>query len=153
MTHPYAKHSDYPSKQQPSPSNKTAPTADDYLGRMSADVRASLDHHQLSEVRRLLAIAIPKPSPKIVDLRFTVDLIISRFYVVLFVGKDRRARKRQHRPNPFTRAGNYVAAVALLLSLNLLISLFVFMLAYLMKSAIGIDLFKDGHLIDQVQKF
>lgn len=120
---------------------------------MSADVRASLDHHQLSEVRRLLAIAIPKPSPKIVDLRFTVDLIISRFYVVLFVGKDRRARKRQHRPNPFTRAGNYVAAVALLLSLNLLISLFVFMLAYLMKSAIGIDLFKDGHLIDQVQKF
>ncbi|MGF1537980.1 MAG: hypothetical protein ACFB4J_16065 [Elainellaceae cyanobacterium] len=128
-------------------------TVDDYLSYMANDVRASLDRYQMSEVRRLLAIAIPKPSPKIVDLRFTVDLILSRFYVVLFVGKDRRGRQRQHRTGALTRVGNFIAAVVLLVSLNLLISLFIFMLAYLMKSAVGIDLFQGEHLMDQVEKF
>lgn len=128
-------------------------TVDDYLDYMANDVRASLDRYQMSEVRRLLAIAMPKPSPKIVDLRFTVDLILSRFYVVLFVGKDRRGRQRQYRAGALTRVGNFIAAVVLLVSLNLLISLFIFMLAYLMKSAVGIDLFQGEHLMDQVEKF
>ncbi|MGF1514229.1 MAG: hypothetical protein ACFB5Z_11115 [Elainellaceae cyanobacterium] len=128
-------------------------SVDDYLGYMANDVRSSLDQYQMSEVKRLLAIAIPKPSPKIVDLRFTVDLILSRFYVVLFVGKDRRGRQRQYRANALTRIGNFVAAAFLLVSLNLLISLFIFMLAYLMKSAVGIDLFPGEHLVDQVEKF
>ncbi len=140
-------------KVYPARSRGTVPTVDDYLGYMASEVRSSLDPHQVSEVKRLLAIAIPKPSPKIVDLRFTVDLLISRFYVVLFVGKDRRRGRRQYQANSLTRVGNFVAAVFLLVSLNLLISLFIFMLAYLMKSAVGIDLFPGEHLMDQVEKF
>lgn len=152
MTYPSA---NYGSRHVPSRPGgpRTMPQAEDYLEQMSSDVRSTLDSHQIAEVKRLLALAIPKSSPKLVDLRFTIDLLVSRFYVVLFVGKDRRSRKRPHRPNAFTRIGNVISAVVLLIGLNLLISLFIFMLAYLLKSAIGIDLFKGSHLIDQVQKF
>ena len=106
----------------------------------------------LGDCRALLESAIPKPSPKLVDLRFTVDLVLSRFYIVLFVGKDRRQQKRPYRSNSISRMGNAIAAVLLLLGLNLLISLFLFLFIYLIKSAAGVDLFPDSHLSDQLQK-
>lgn len=151
MTYSLNDRSRRPQRQGAPP--KAIPQAEDYLAQMDREVRATLDPRQVEEVERLLTLAIPKPSPKLVDLRFNIDLLVSRFYVVLFVGKDRRSRQRQHRPNALARIGNIIAAVVLLIGLNLLISLFIFMLAYLMKSAIGIDLFKDAHLIDQVQQF
>ncbi|MEB3210803.1 MAG: hypothetical protein VKL39_05590, partial [Leptolyngbyaceae bacterium] len=94
----------------------------------------------------------PKPSPKLVDLRFGIDLLVSRFYVVVFVGKDRRQRRRDYVPSPLARIGNVIVAIALLIGINVLISLGIFLLAYLAKSAIGINLFPDSHLSDQIQR-
>lgn len=128
-------------------------TPEDYLQRLDPDLLASFDVEQLHAIRSLLAAAIPKPSPKIVDLRFGVDLVISRFYVVLFVGKDRRKQPRFYVSESVSRIGNAIAAVLMLLSLNLLISLFVLIFVYLIKSALGIDLFPQEHLLDQIHKF
>jgi len=128
-------------------------TAEDVINTMDADVRDSLTAIQLSAVRELVAAALPKPSPKIVDLRFGIDLLISRFYIVLFVGKDRRQSRRSYVPSPVTRIGNVIVAIALLVGINVLISMGIFLLAYLTKSAVGIDLFPDSHLSDQMQKF
>ncbi|MEB3210788.1 MAG: hypothetical protein VKL39_05515, partial [Leptolyngbyaceae bacterium] len=75
-------------------------TADDYINMMNAEVRASLTDVQLDAVHRLVTAALPKPSPKLVDLRFGIDLLVSRFYVVVFVGKDRRQRRRDYVPSP-----------------------------------------------------
>lgn len=115
-----------------------------YLEQMTPAVRASLDADQLAEVSRLLDLAIAKPTPKLVDLRFDIDLIVSRYFIVLFVGKDRRQTRRPHAVTPLTRIGNWVAAVTLLLSVNLAISATIILLAYLVKSALGIDL-TPGH--------
>ncbi len=123
-----------------------------YLETLDPEVRSSFTAQQLESVSELLEAAIPKPAPKLVDLRFGVDLLLARFYVVLFVGKDRRQQARSHMPEPIARLGNVIAAVMLLIGLNLLISLFILLLAYLIKSAVGIDLSPDSHLADQLRK-
>jgi hypothetical protein len=123
-----------------------------YFQTIDPELRNSFTAEQTEVIHALLEAAIPKPNPKLVDLRFTVDLVLSRFYVVLFVGKDRRQQTRSYFPSSMSRLGNVVAAVLLLLGLNLLISLLLFLLAYLIKSAVGIDLFPDSHLSDQLQK-
>ena len=108
-------------------------------------MQASFDANQLEAIRGLLNDAIPKPSPKIVDLRFMVDFFFSRFYVVLFVQQQRR-----YWAGRLTRVGNLIAAVMLLLAANLVISSFVVLFAYLLKSLVGIDLF-PGHFQDYLK--
>lgn len=123
-----------------------------YLDKISPDILASFTNEQLRVITSILERAIPKPSPKIVDFRFTVDLIFSRFYVVLFVGKDRRKKKRHQVTEGIARIGNAIAAVILLLATNLVISALILLFAYLFKSAIGLNFF-PGHISDSVKKF
>lgn len=128
-------------------------TPDDYLALLDEEDRASFSESQLDCIRTLLRSAIPQPSPKIVDLRFDIDLLLSRFYVVLFVGKDRRRQRRSPVPRLLTRIGNVIIAIALLIGINLLFSVCLFIFLYLVKSALSIDLFQGSHLIDQVNRF
>lgn len=120
-------------------------TAADYLNQMDPLLRASFTPLQLAEVERLLDQARPQPSAKIVDLRFSIDLLLTRYFIVLLVGQDRRKQTRHRVVTPLTRIGNWIAAMGLLLSLNVLLSLTLFLGAYLVKSALNIDLM-PGHL-------
>jgi hypothetical protein len=126
-------------------------SADDYLNDLDAGVRESLTDLQRQEITRLLGAVLSQKSPKLIDLRLTVDLLVSRFYVVLLVGKDRRRHARSRTLTPLTRVANITAAILLLVSLNLLISLGLFTFFYLIKSALGIDLL-PGHFSNHVQK-
>lgn len=120
------------------------PTPATYLTQIDPDVQASLNPQQWAELERVIDLAIPKPAPKLVDLRFEVDLLISRYFIVLMVGKDRRRTPRSAPVSRLTQFGNWVAAVTLLLGFNLALSASVLMAAYLIKSALGIDLL-PGH--------
>lgn len=128
----------------PSSRNETATvrtrTAEDYLEKIQPDILKSFSEEQLGAVKSALESAIGKPSPKIIDLRLTIDLIISRFYLVLLVGKDRRRTARPYPTTPLTKIANIAVAVILLIGLNLTLSAFVFLTAYLLKSALGVDL-------------
>lgn len=117
-----------------------------YLEAMDPDIRSSFTEPQLEAVKQLLEASIPRPAPKLVDLRFFVDLLAYRFYVVLLVGKHRRQRQRSDVLEPMARKGNVVAAIMLLIALNLLISAFVLLIAYAIKSAIGYSVFPESHL-------
>jgi len=127
-------------------------TPEYYLSTIAPQVLQSLSSEQLLELRRVLDNAIPKPAPKIVDLRFVVDLLFSRFYVVLFIGKDRRSQPRKHVPEKVTRIGNTIAATIILIAMNLIISVFLVLTGYLVKSAIGINLL-PGHFPELVKHF
>lgn len=118
---------------------------DDLISLFDPGIVQQFNNLQWKEIRRIIDLAIDKPSPKIVDLRFTVDLIFSRFYFTLFVGKDRRRQSRSQTTG--SRVGNFIAAICLLLALNLLVSSSVVIVAYLIKSALGIDLM-PGHFAD-----
>ncbi|MBW4519685.1 MAG: hypothetical protein KME16_08295 [Scytolyngbya sp. HA4215-MV1] len=133
------------------PPDYTLRTADYYLSRIDTETLATFNSNQLSIMRGLLNEAIPKSSPKLVDLRFVVDLIIARFYVVLFVGKDRRKKPRKHEPEGIARIGNIIAAVFFLLGANLIISALIVLMVYLLKSAAGINLL-PGHFPDLIKK-
>lgn len=128
----------------------TARTADYFVDRIDSGVRDSFTPEQLTAVRAAIQSAMPQPAPKIVDLRVNIDLIISRFYIVLFVGKERRKNPRRYLASGVNALANRLAAVGLLVGLNLTISLFVFLVAYLIKSALGVNLF-SGHLSDYLR--
>lgn len=138
--------------EQPSPYHRKR-TPDDYLSLLDEDTKATFSAEQLDSIRMLLRSAIPKPSPKLIDLRVEIDLILSRFYVVLFVGKDRRQQQRSPIPRTLTRMGNIITAIAILVGINLLFSVCLFIFMYLVKSALSIDLIQGAHLADQINRF
>jgi hypothetical protein len=127
-------------------------TPDYYLSKLAVPIWESLTPEQREAFHQILSEAIPKPSPKIVDLRFAIDLLVSRFYVVLFIGKDRRKRQRQYFNRTITRIGNTVAVTIILVGMNLTVSAFILLAGYLVKSAIGINLL-PGHFPDMVEHF
>lgn len=122
-------------------------TVDGILALLEPNVVRQLSPQQLQEVRRIVQLAIGKPASKIVDLNFNVDLLISRFYFRLLVGEERRQKDRQQKLG--TRIGNWIAAVGLIISLNVVVSISVIIFAYLLKSAVGINLM-PGHWRDWV---
>ncbi len=122
-------------------------TPEDYLEQMDEPILQSLNPQQIREFKRLLQAAIPKPSSKIVDLRVILDFLVAKYYVVIWVGQDRRQHPRQYAITRLTRAGNLVMASLLLVGLNLTVTASLFLAVYLLKSALGIDLF-PGHLGD-----
>jgi hypothetical protein len=128
-------------RPRPDENSRSAAT---YLNHLDPDLRANLLPQQLAEIERVIDLAIPKPSAKLVDLRLDIDLLVSRYFIVLMVGKDRRRSLRNAPVSPATQFGNWIAAVVLLLGFNLAISVAVLLLAYLVKSALGIDL-TPGH--------
>lgn len=128
----------------PSEMRRLPPHPAVYLSQLHPEVQASLTPQQRTDIERVMALAISKPAPKLIDLRFTIDLIVSRYFVVLMVGKDRRRAQRDVPVSRLTQFSNWAVAVVLLLGFNLVLSTSVLMLAYLIKSALGIDLL-PGH--------
>ncbi|MCM1981483.1 hypothetical protein [Lyngbya confervoides] len=135
---------------QPAPPRLRRQIAERYLAQMPEDIRGSLTVAQLRAVRILLekSISPPKPQPKIVDLRFQVDLFLARYYLVIMVGPERRRFQRPETGSPASRMGNVIAALMLLLGLNLMVSAGILLALYLLKSTLGLDFF-PGHLGQQ----
>lgn len=127
--------------------HQTDGKVDYILKQIDGEVLGSLTPAQLAAIRSMVKSSILQSSPKLVDLRVSVDLIFTRFYVVLFVGKERRKNPRPHTVSGMTIITNKIAAIGLLVGLNLTVSAFIFLMAYLLKSALGINLF-DHHLRD-----
>jgi hypothetical protein len=122
-----------------------------YLQTVEPNLLLSFNGEQLNFVREILQQVIPKPSPKIVDFRITIDLIVERFYVVLLVGKDKRKQPRKYNLTPTNKIANFILAILILIIINLSITLFIFAIIYLLKSAYGVNIFHDT-LKETIQK-
>jgi hypothetical protein len=106
------------------------------------------DDRQLEQSDEIDRVRYLKPSLKLVDLRFTMRLPFRSLYFVILVGKERRKDKRHYSLRKAEEIGNFVAAAFILLALNSLLSIIFFGTLYLIKSWLGINLFKEIHLID-----
>jgi hypothetical protein len=131
------------------------PTASDIP--LSQDISASsllsnITPEQWVAIEQIVLERRAKTNPKLIDIRFVVDVVFTRFFVVLMVGKDRRDRTRNHPVSGLTKLGNTLAAVLLLLGANLVISAFILLTLYLTKSALGINLL-PGHMSQQLEKW
>ncbi|MFO1190219.1 MAG: 3-phosphoshikimate 1-carboxyvinyltransferase [Alphaproteobacteria bacterium] len=137
----------------------THPAPDPFLiqffGRIPKDVASTFTDAQLDAVKR--AFGARSWGAHRIDLRFSIPLPWRRYYVVFLCGTERRDPERRHlerilRPLNWLGVAFAVAAFVSLVSVPLLI------LAYLMKTAMGIDLAPDGgvhrlgqSLVDQIR--
>ncbi|TYQ31623.1 hypothetical protein [Pseudanabaena sp. UWO310] len=119
--------------------------ADYYMHQIPLPILEKLDEEEKANLKSVINTAIPQPSPKLIDLRFAIDVIFTRYFVVLMIGKDRRKQQRSYEVNGITKFANVVAAILLIIAMSLLISTVTILILYLIKSALGIDLFK-GHI-------
>lgn len=138
--------------EQVNPYNYRSRTPSYYLEKIEPYILASFKPEQIEAITSVLNQAIPKPSPKVVDFRFVVDLVFERFYIVLFVGKDLRRKQRQYAPDGIARVGNLIAAGILLIGTNLAISALILLFVYLLKSAVGINFF-PGHISETLKEY
>lgn len=122
-----------------------------YMYQIPSPTLDKLDDTDWERIKSVIDAAIPKPSPKIIDLRFVVDLIITRYFVVLLIGKDNRRQQRQYQVSTVTKLANIIAAILLIIAMSLLISAITILILYLIKSALGIDLF-SGHITEVLFK-
>ncbi|WP_144052471.1 hypothetical protein [Pseudanabaena biceps] len=115
------------------------------MDQIPLPILEKLDEEEKANLKSVINTAIPQPSPKLIDLRFAIDVIFTRYFVVLMIGKDRRKQQRSYEVNGITKFANVVAAILLIIAMSLLISTVTILILYLIKSALGIDLFK-GHI-------
>lgn len=125
------------------------------LSRIPTDVRASLSTQQISAFRNAL-IEQTKNRGKVLDLRFVIPLFFRKYYFVLQLGRDRRrstdSRERDrigNTPQPIKTALKISAISFVFSSFGILILTGL----YLVKSALGIDIFPGIHLRDILTQF
>lgn len=123
---------------------------EDYLKLIDPNILESFSDQQKIEITRLINKLIAPATPKLVDIRFTVDLIVTRYFVVLLLGKDRRRKKRNPIPEKVSKVGNIITATIILISLNLFIIGTILLSLYFLKSVVGINFF-SGHISDTVE--
>lgn len=124
----------------------TAPNVDDIrqdpavqklLERMPPEVQLSFTETQLSYLR--VALGARQWGKHKLDLRGTLGVGNWRYYYVLVAGRNKRSELRSHKTSLLVKA--VVISVLLVLC-----TAFGLLLLYLLKSALGIDLFSDYSL-------
>ncbi|MBW1779228.1 MAG: hypothetical protein JRL30_00625 [Deltaproteobacteria bacterium] len=114
------------------------------IERISPAIRASFTPAQISAIEQaLMGGRIMKRHP--VELRLSIPLFFARYYFIFMAGRDRRIgtqRAEARRKSKISLSG---VILLLILGSSPLILLIILVL-YLLKSALGIDLFHDLHL-------
>lgn len=123
---------------------------EEYLHLIDSKILDSFSPEQKTEILFLIKKLTSAPAPKLVDLRFSIDLLITRYFVVILLGKDRRNRQRKYIPNTVSKVGNIAMVILILVSLNIFVIGVVLLALYLVKSAVGINFFSD-HISDVIK--
>lgn len=113
------------------------PAIQKLLERMPAEVQQSFTEAQLSYLR--VALGARQWGKHKLDLRGTLGLGSWRYYYVLVAGRNKRSEHRSHKTGLLLKA----VLVSVLLVVSTALGL---LLLYLLKSALGIDLFSDYSL-------
>lgn len=116
-----------------------------YMNQISVQILEKLSVEERENIYSVIQTAIPRSTPKLIDLRFVIDIVFARYFVVLMVGRDIRKQQRHYQVSGITKIANIIAAILLVIAMSLLISSVTILVIYLIKSALGIDLF-PGHI-------
>lgn len=118
------------------------------MSNIPPDVFNSLNLLQIQAIESAIGKNAPfRKHP--MDVRGTISFFFIRFYFVLLVGRDRRylSREKEGRRRQKARSMSIVFGIY---SVICIVAPIIFLLLYLLKSLVGIDLFPDSHLIDMV---
>lgn len=121
----------------PSDDIRQDPAIQKLLERMPSEVQQSFTEQQLSYLR--VALGARQWGKHKLDVRGTLGLGSWRYYYVLVAGRNKRSEHRSHKVGLLAKA----VLVSMLLVISTVLGL---LLLYLLKSALGIDLFADFSL-------
>jgi hypothetical protein len=119
---------------------------------INLEVLDSLTPEQWTAIEKYVFNKKGEKQPKLVDIRFVIDLVLTRFYIVLLVGKDQRTQSRNYPLSQLLKLGNIITAILLLLGTNLVISACIVLVLYLTKAAFGYD-FLPGHINETLKSW
>lgn len=116
------------------------------IARIPLQARQSLTTEQLAAIIR--AVSASRPEAKhTINIRGTIPLYFKRYYYAFFLGVDRRESTKAVELERRWRGALAGGAVFFLVAL-VPAGLAILLLLYVLKSAVGIDLFPDKHLLD-----
>ncbi len=121
-----------------------------FLAQLDPTILALFSAQQLAVIQLLVESTYPQTIPKLINLRLTANLGLTRLSVGLWVRHRDRQLSRHASRSTWARIGHRVIAMSFLIGLNLTISMgliSLFYVIYRIKSALGIDLF-PFHLKD-----
>ncbi len=129
-----------PADEASTTSNSASVELKNVLSRMPKDVIDTFSEEQLSHLHSALGTGSWKKHSIDVRTTFPVPFVKSRLYLVLLLGRNRRELSRQEK-----RVSAFAFAV-FIAGFVLASSLFGLLVLYLIKSALGINLFKGFSL-------
>jgi hypothetical protein len=116
------------------------------LNRIDPEIRSSLSPIQISAIKEAVSSGRPdKRHP--LNIRIAIPLLFVNYYLVLFGGRDKR-RVTGRVENELRKKLGVASGFVLFLIALLPILVFMFLLLYFIKSAIGINLMPETHLSD-----
>lgn len=129
--------------------------ADFTLSRIPAEIRATFTEEQILAIRQAV-IYQASSSRHTLAIRFTVPLFFRKYYVAFFFGRDRRRRTVESEKTRIEKTPKLVrnfAAVSFVTIFGFGIISVIFVTLYLLKYALGVDLFPETHLRDMIDLF
>ncbi len=128
------------------------PFTDHVFRNMSPEVRATFTDAQALAIQEALARAQQTARARhLLDIRFSIPFYWARYYVVLLLGRDERARIRtvlKQRRVSTSRLLRGLGVLALLGMTFVGLVVVVLFVLYLLKSWMGVDFFPERHLRD-----
>jgi hypothetical protein len=110
------------------------------IGRLPSNLLSTFSPEQL----RYLAIAtLPAPSPHIVEYRASIWFFGKRFYLTVYLGRERRKLERLYAEGQLAARRLTIAYSVMATIASVLLTAFTVLGLYVMKSGMNIDLF-DG---------
>lgn len=129
--------------------------ADYTLSRIPPAVRSSLTDEQLRAIRKAVVQQSGSGNHR-VAIRFTLPLFFRKYYFAFFFGRDRRRGTVDNEISRIENTPKLVKSIFIFGGLSIFFfgfGLSVLTGLYLLKNALGVDLFSDFHLSDLAAYF
>lgn len=126
------------------------PFTNNVINSIPVNMRETFSDEQLDALQQALA-KVHSRSRHLLDVRVQISLYWTRYYIVFLLGRDMRSHvqeillNRRQRSSRAAQIG-FIALAGWFLIAG--ISVTGFIVLYLLKSALGIDIFPDKHLSD-----
>lgn len=116
-----------------------------YYEQINASIESSLSYEQKEEVKRILKQAVKVPSKKIVSTEITF-WFFKRFYIVFYLGFDRRKRRRKFEGGAVGFSLHILTKLFIYFVLWGATAVVLFFVVYYTKIVLGIDIYPEKHL-------
>lgn len=117
-----------------------------FFRRLDLEVLEGLTPRQ----RDAISDALRRSGPRrhAVDLRWSMNLLFDRFYVVILAGRDLRRKQAESAERARADARTAIQSVLIILAFMIPILFVLALLLYGVKCMLGINIFESKHLMD-----